>query len=398
MPRGHSNASGEHGRNSPIPKKLDEAEFVLHSRLADLQRVIQARFVRVVNVAVDRSLDPAGHGEFFQQRLVRYLGGLSKLRRGVFILPNDFEALEIHSSLSEHQFDEKIRSNDYGRALARDENTARREFYRKYYVLPVLNQFKKLPNDREFLIRPGDNRSIVELPTFVKTRPLQYPGYGVIFNLNRGHHYGTLPHVDALDRPFDEKEPRVVWRGSTTGMFESGQESGLTGGSRLHIMRTLDRIGEGSGQFDLGYSVIVQLSERNAERVKPYVKGKLTIDHQLASKYLLSLEGNDVSTALKWMLYSNSCVLMPKPKYESWACEGMLRPYEHYVPVAHDLSDLERVFRWCERNNDTCRKIAKNGRDYMRPFLNSKLEQALQRRVVGAYAKAVRFVRPDAEY
>jgi len=43
-------------------------------------------------------------------------------------------------------------------------------------------------------------------------------------------------------------------------------------------------------------------------------------------KYILSIEGNDVASGLKWQLYSNSVVFMRKPKIVSWAMEDKLIP------------------------------------------------------------------------
>ena len=46
---------------------------------------------------------------------------------------------------------------------------------------------------------------------------------------------------------------------------------------------------------------------------------------------------NDVASGLKWMLNSDPVVFMPRPTHETWAMEGLLRPYVHYVPVEADL-------------------------------------------------------------
>jgi hypothetical protein len=58
-------------------------------------------------------------------------------------------------------------------------------------------------------------------------------------------------------------------------------------------------------------------------------------------RYLVSVEGNDVATNLKWALASGCVVLMPKPRVETFFAEGMLKPYVHYVPISDDTSDLE---------------------------------------------------------
>jgi len=41
--------------------------------------------------------------------------------------------------------------------------------------------------------------------------------------------------------------------------------------------------------------------------------------------------GNDVASGLKWMLASNSVVLMPLPRRESWAMESLLQVYVFHM-------------------------------------------------------------------
>ena len=61
----------------------------------------------------------------------------------------------------------------------------------------------------------------------------------------------------------------------------------------------------------------------------------------------LNLEGNDVSTGLKWMLGSNSVVFMPSPSTAiTFAMESKLVPYIRNVPVKRDGSDLLGQLEW----------------------------------------------------
>lgn len=54
---------------------------------------------------------------------------------------------------------------------------------------------------------------------------------------------------------------------------------------------------------------------------------RMTIEDMLTYKILIILEGNDVSSGLKWALYSHSVVMMTHPTLEtSWAMEELLEP------------------------------------------------------------------------
>ena len=48
--------------------------------------------------------------------------------------------------------------------------------------------------------------------------------------------------------------------------------------------------------MNVGFSLIVQ----NMESYSDLVKGRMTLEEQLQYKFLVSLQGNDVASGLKW--------------------------------------------------------------------------------------------------
>ena len=68
------------------------------------------------------------------------------------------------------------------------------------------------------------------------------------------------------------------------------------------------------------------------------IKNRLRPEHLLRYKYLISIEGNDVASNLKWLFASKCLILMPKPTCETWFCEGLLEPWVHYIPLENNLS------------------------------------------------------------
>ena len=73
------------------------------------------------------------------------------------------------------------------------------------------------------------------------------------------------------------------------------------------------------------------------------VCGELSQDKILRYKYILSIQGNDVSSGLKWMLFSNSVVFLPPVTYESLVMESLLQPFVHYIPVFSNMTNLEEM-------------------------------------------------------
>lgn len=254
------------------------------------------------------------------------------------------------------------------------------------YVRPAQSFFTRFARQVPFRIYAADNRSRFVRPTIVKSRLVaDRDARGVLLPLGFGRHWRPLERLAAADRPFREKDDRLVWRGISTGRFaDFGDGQGLS--PRYHVAR-LGRLHDG---IDVAYSAPFvhreQPMEITPEELRARSRGPLSMAQQLASKFLLSLEGNDVATGLKWMMASNSTVVMPLPTTETWFCEGELRPWVHFVPVAADLSDLAEVYDWCRSNLDACEEIARNGTAYVRRFLDGRNEMRLIARVVEAYA------------
>lgn len=90
-------------------------------------------------------------------------------------------------------------------------------------------------------------------------------------------------------------------------------------------------------------------------------------------KYLFDVDGWSCSFyRTPWVLRSNCvCLKHMKPKQHSfqWYYSG-LKPYVHYIPYEDDCSDLKDIILWLRQNDDKARKIAINGSDFVKKYLN----------------------------
>ena len=115
----------------------------------------------------------------------------------------------------------------------------------------------------------------------------------------------------------------------------------------------------------------------------------MTLDQQLKNKFIISVEGNDVASGLKWQLLSNSVVLMPKPRCASWLMEDKLEPGYHYILLKDDFSDLEEKYNWCLNNLEVCKKISQNATSYMQMFLDDDNENKIQIELIKRYMQKI---------
>ena len=203
----------------------------------------------------------------------------------------------------------------------------------------------------------GDVTFIPSVPSVVKSRPIQADNSNsVLLKLN------STRHFNFIDDPylFKNKKSLLVWRGNAV---QQHRKDFL----RQHFSNILCDVAQVSSPSEYAYADC------------------LTIQQQLAFKFILCIEGNDVATNLKWVMSSNSICVMPKPKYETWFMEGVLQPGVHYIEIADDYSDLDDKIRYYTEHADEALKIIKNAHQHVALFKNKEIEDLISILVMEKY-------------
>ncbi|NGX63576.1 MAG: hypothetical protein KR126chlam6_00988, partial [Candidatus Anoxychlamydiales bacterium] len=95
--------------------------------------------------------------------------------------------------------------------------------------------------------------------------------------------------------------------------------------------------------------------------IKPFA----TVEDHLKYKFLPVLDGYMCTyPGYQWRLLSNSVCFKQKSNEVQWFYSA-LKPYEHYIPVANDMSDLVEKINWAKKEDQKCEKIAKNATDFI---------------------------------
>ncbi|WP_246676820.1 glycosyl transferase family 90 [Mesorhizobium sp. B2-4-15] len=204
----------------------------------------------------------------------------------------------------------------------------------------------------------GDVRNVPKVPSIVKDRPIRDDDKNaVIMKLDKFRHF-QMP-ADAIS--FTDKLPAVVWRGDLNNPIRT---------RFLKAVRDLPFCDAGSHK-----------PNAPAEYAKPF----LSISQHQRYRYIVSLEGNDVATNLKWIMNSKSLCLMPPPTYETWFAERLLEPNVHYVPLEADFSNLAEHVAYFERHPAKAERIIAAANAYCRIFDNEQTEQAVSLLVLYKY-------------
>ena len=91
------------------------------------------------------------------------------------------------------------------------------------------------------------------------------------------------------------------------------------------------------------------------------VKRHRPMSWQRQFRYILSMRGNDTGSNFIPALDSNSVVLREEDGWELFYSDA-IRPWEHYIPLAPLLADLEAKLDWARDNPSECRAIAQRAR------------------------------------
>lgn len=205
----------------------------------------------------------------------------------------------------------------------------------------------------------GDIVKIPPVPTLLKSRPIAGENENsVLLKLDLVRHFIFVN--DQLE--FQDKKDLLVWRGKVH------QEH-----RRMLMKNFID-----NDLLDIGETNTKEITEH-------WQKPTMSLKEQLQYKFLLSIEGYDVASNLKWAMSSNSLVLMTKPKYETWFMEGMLVENFHYVLLEDDYSDIEEKIQYYINNPDQALKIIANAHAYIEQFKKADQEDLIAYLVVDKY-------------
>ncbi len=212
-----------------------------------------------------------------------------------------------------------------------------------------------------WVLVPGDTIHVPQVPSIVKSRPLVENNINsVLLKLDKNRHFLFVND----HKPWSEKRNIAIFRGDL-GPYKPNRD--------LFI----NRWG--------GHPMVDAASTNRSEEHPEWQKGKLTIGEHLDYKFIMSLEGNDVASNLKWVMSSNSIAVTPKPKRETWFMEGTLIPNYHYIEVREDFEDLEERLQYYIEHPDEAAAIIHHAHEYVRQFQDAERERLISLLVLKRY-------------
>ena len=205
----------------------------------------------------------------------------------------------------------------------------------------------------------GDNRDVPTTPSIVKSRPIAGQNANcVVCNLDKVRHFVFLNDK----RSFESKENRAIFRGAAHQVHRQAFMNMYFGSEWVDC-------------GDTGARII------NSKWNKP----QITLYDHLKYKFIISIEGNDVASNLKWVMSSNSIAVMRKPKFETWFMEGTLIPNYHYIEIQPDYSDLPERLQYYIDHPEEAKKIIQNAHEFVNQFQDKDREDLIHMLVLRKY-------------
>lgn len=277
-------------------------------------------------------------------------------------------------------------------------------YFRSYaqYFQKLITKYK-IP-DLDFIIYPWDQldmeqdyiNKLVKIPSFMafknqadvnEAKMLILPdaaflwdSYAVLLNKIKQAY---------LVYSWQNKSNKYYWRGSTTGNAVSPYN--LQNFSKLPRLSLVMMSKLYPNIIDARFTYFTDEVDPQVKKLMNILFGNILekvpeIEH-LQYKYLLSIDGHSATgTRVPWIMYSNSVLVKQDSHKIEWFYSA-LRPYVHYIPLKHDLTDIFKQFEWMKSHDQEVQKISINAHNFIQNELMPEHIEAHMVIILNKYAE-----------
>lgn len=268
-------------------------------------------------------------------------------------------------------------------------------------ALAIIHALHPFPDGLDLLVSPGNHDSeAVAVPIFTRARPKEPRSHYLLLPMEwQLHPWQVRKHVRDVTRhniSWEDKLPEVLWRGSNSNCMASCRAADVVT-ARVSWDACTARYDCRGWDWESwlwtprGRAVALSqfhpaLDARFTGRSHPVADGlwQHWVDSGFTAesvgkpdhaewRYHLVLLGTGNADRIYWLLFSGAVVLLQETPWNSWLLAGApsaLLPYEHYVPVKYDLSDLLDQIDWLLANDSESQRIARAAKAFAQAHLN----------------------------
>jgi hypothetical protein len=228
--------------------------------------------------------------------------------------------------------------------------------------LEKLHQLASLP-DLDFIFTSHDTLSPqingLPMPIFVITKSkhckeyILYPDWFAL----RGYEPEKALVLEGNEiYPWSSKTKLLFFRGKDTGVSDVSKWVSYPR-PRLVVLST-----KHPHLIDAKFSELFYMPMLETAKKKGWMGKYISMKKHPKYRYLMDIDGNCAATPrFPLLLHTNSLVFKSVTDSIQWFY-GKIKPYQHFVPVAEDLSDLVAQIKWAKTHDRKCKKISENAR------------------------------------
>jgi hypothetical protein len=236
---------------------------------------------------------------------------------------------------------------------------------------------------------------------------------GSLHQIGSGNFLGPFPDPDAL--AWEDRAPRLVWRGAPTGRaltsLDLRQEGLRFEGVFAQVSKGRRNMDWAAAQLaqvprfafvralrdnpmaDVGFVERPNLAPMSRPLINPLLSPPMPARMQARFKYIAVLRGADLASSYFWTMNSGSLALVMDSPWQSFASVHF-RPWEHYVPFRVDLSDLQDRLAWCAAHPRDCAAMVRAAQTVCLLLSQPGLRAQIDRAVVDAMRAALARSQP----
>ena len=229
-------------------------------------------------------------------------------------------------------------------------------------MLVMLLQRVKVP-DVDFVLNgsdyPQNKRSypaekdapLLSMCASYNYRDIVVPTY--THSLNVVYGYRGIPNADPM--PWEERKEQLVWRGSDSNRI------------RFKFNKIANQP-QFEGLTDVGIHKMIRIphDEEKHGPVKDSLPGSFP-----GYKWIANIDGSVAAYRMATLSATTAAIVMHESEYyEHWY--RSLVPYEHFVPMAGDFSNLTQVLEWLQTHDEEAKEIGINMRKFAEEHLSTQ--------------------------
>ena len=159
---------------------------------------------------------------------------------------------------------------------------------------------------------------------------------------------------------WEKKAPKAIWRGGLTDKGSTTNEMPrleMTPRLKISLLSLAN-----PDDVDAGLNWIEPPAAK--DKWQTVWKSAASKGAHLQCKYLPVLDGHMCTfPGYQWRLLSNSVSFKQESNQIQWFYSA-LKPYEHYIPINNDMSDLLEKIEWARTHDDLVKQVSENAQKF----------------------------------